>query len=90
MTGVIGPGVPGGTGVGMAETCDGIGRCEDFFYAQGLAYYSRMPAHYSNLLVKKSMIIVLNHNRGLYIVSQSMFLSLSKRIWKKNSLCCSR
>ena len=49
-----------------------------FFYAHGSVYYSTIPAYYSNLFFHyaheesmiKAILIVLNHNRGLYLVSK--------------------
>ena len=64
-------------------------------YAHGSAYYSSMPAYYSNFLshyahvesmIKTVMIIVLNHNRGLYVVSQRLFLPTVKKEFHKTPL----
>ena len=59
-----------------------------YFYAYGSANYSSIPAYYSNLLsnyaheesmIEEIIIIILNNNKGLYLVPQRWFLRIRRR-----------
>ena len=66
-----------------------------FFYAHGSAYYSSIPAYsiiltcFPTMLTKTlwwtqlwTLLIVLNHNKSLYLVSQRWFLPIRKEFDK--------
>ena len=56
-----------------------------FFYAHDSAYYSSIPAYYSNLIFQyahEECITKFNHtdhNRDLYLVSQRWFLPINRK-----------